>query len=71
MIVPWMPRIGRAAGGGVVQHVLNRGNGRMALFGEPGDYAAFVAVLAEAADRFLGVRPCGWCLMPNHWHLVL
>ncbi len=65
-----MPRIGRAPSGGVVQHVLNRGNGRMALFQKPGDYAAFTALLAEAAGRFPGVRLCGWCLMPNHWHLV-
>ncbi len=65
-----MPRIARAASGGVVQHVLNRGNGRMALFEKPADYRAFTALLAEAVDRFPGVRLCGWCLMPNHWHLV-
>ena len=34
------------------------------------DYAAFVQVLAETLD----VRPmrlCSYCIMPNHWHLVL
>ena len=65
-----MPRIARVESGGWVQHVLNRGNGRMPLFEKPGDYRAFLGLLAEAAGRFPGVRLCGWCLMPNHWHLV-
>ena len=42
------------AAGGLVQHVLNRGNGRMALFAKPADYAAFAALLAEAGDRVPG-----------------
>src|SRR5208283_892381 len=66
-----MPRIARVAAGGMVQHVLNRGNGRMRLFQKPADYAAFVDLLADAAERVPGVRLLGYCLMPNHWHLVL
>ena len=65
-----MPRIARVACGDLVQHVINRGNNRAALFGEAGDYDAFVDLLGEALDRVPGVRLCGWCLMPNHWHLV-
>ena len=34
-----MPRIARVAVGGIVQHVLNRGNGRMQLFHKDADYA--------------------------------
>ena len=66
-----MPRIARVAPGGVVQHVLNRGNGRMRLFRKPADYGAFAALLAEAQGRAPAVGLLGWCLMPNHWHLVL
>jgi REP-associated tyrosine transposase len=66
-----MPRIARVAVGGMVQHVLNRGNGRMRLFQKPADYAAFVDLLADAGQRVPGVRLLGYCLMPNHWHLVL
>ncbi|MGA3068411.1 MAG: transposase [Tepidisphaeraceae bacterium] len=66
-----MPRIARIAVGGMVQHVLNRGNGRMRLFQKPGDYAAFVDLMADAAERVAGVRVLGYCVMPNHWHLVL
>src|SRR3954468_2853359 len=66
-----MPRIARVAVGGIIQHVLNRGNGRMKLFHKDADYAAFVNLLADAAERVPGVRLLAYCLMPNHWHLVL
>jgi putative transposase len=66
-----MPRIARIAPGGMIQHVLNRGNGRMKLFRNPGDYDAFVNLLADAAEKVPGVRLLGYCLMPNHWHLIL
>jgi hypothetical protein len=42
-----MPRISRAAVGGMVYHVLNRGNGRIEVFREPGDYQAFADLLVE------------------------
>ena len=57
--------------GGLVYHVLNRGVGRMKLFEDDADYAAFERVLAEAVERRPGVRLLGYCQMPNHWHLVL
>ena len=66
-----MPRIPRVSVGGMVHHVLNRGNGRMKLFHKPQDYQAFVDLLGEALDRVPGMRLCGYCLMPNHWHLAL
>jgi putative transposase len=66
-----MPRIARVAVGGVIQHVLNRGNGRMKLFHKDADYAAFANLLADAAERVPGVRLLAYVLMPNHWHLVL
>jgi putative transposase len=65
-----MPRVGRAAAGGVIYHVLNRGNGRQRLFHKPQDYDAFVRLLAEVKEA-LPVRVLSYCLMPNHWHLVL
>jgi putative transposase len=65
-----MPRTSRSAAGGVVYHALNRGNGRMGVFRKPGDYAAFLRILLEARDK-AAVELFGFCLMPNHWHLVL
>jgi putative transposase len=40
------------------------------IFRQPGDYEAFIALLLEAARRF-GVSLLAFCIMPNHWHLVL
>jgi putative transposase len=40
------------------------------LFQKDGDYQAFERVLAEALQRH-PIRLLGYCLMPNHWHLVL
>jgi putative transposase len=54
-----------------VYHVLNRGCGRMKLFTRPGDYEAFLKLLAEAQAHYPTVRLMAFCLMPNHWHLVL
>jgi putative transposase len=65
-----MPRVSRFAPGGVVFHVTNRGNGRMRVFRKAGDYSAFVELLAEGKGR-AGVELFAYCLMPNHWHLVL
>jgi putative transposase len=67
---PGMPRRGRSAPGGRAYHVLNRGNGRRTLFRKEADYAAFERILEQAVER-LPMRVLGWCLMPNHWHLVL
>ncbi len=55
----------------MIQHVLNRGNGRIKLFDKPSDYEAFANLLADAANRVPGVGLLGYCLMPNHWHLIL
>lgn len=51
-------------------HVLNRANGRLKIFKTARDFAAFEQILAEGAERF-ALRICGYCLMGNHWHLVL
>lgn len=56
--------------GGLAYHVLNRAVGRGALFDKEADYQAFEKTLVEAFDRFHPRILC-YCLMPNHWHLVL
>ena len=65
-----MPRTARVAPGGYVFHVLNRGNERRQIFEAEGDYLAFLRVMNEAVER-VPLRILAWCLMPNHWHLVL
>lgn len=65
-----MGRPHRAAEGGYVYHVLNRANARMAIFDGEADYEAFETVLAEAVER-TQTRLLAYCLMPNHWHLLV
>jgi putative transposase len=65
-----MPRRLRVSSGGYAYHVLNRAVGRMRIFGKARDYEAFEEVLAKAKERF-PMRVLVWCVMPNHWHLVL
>jgi putative transposase len=65
-----MPRRPRNATGGYVFHVLNRAVGRQTLFAHDDDYAAFQRVLQAAGQR-VPLRLLCYCLMPNHWHLVV
>jgi putative transposase len=66
-----MPRKPRASRGGLSYHVMNRGNGRRPIFHKPADYDAFLKALSQVRQAEPGVRVLGFCLMPNHWHLVL
>ena len=54
----------------MVFHVINRGNCRMPIFEKQHDYMAFLELLEQGRQR-VGMRVIAWCLMPNHWHLVL
>src|SRR5450432_4892382 len=65
-----MPRQARSAAGGLVYHVINRGNGHLRLFRKEADYLAFEKVMGEALGR-TPTRLLAWCLMPTHWHLVI
>jgi putative transposase len=53
-----------------VYHVLNRGNARGQIFEDAADYDAFQRILLEGLKGY-DSRLVAWCLMPNHWHLVL
>ena len=55
---------------GVVYHVINRGNDRKQLFFKPADYLAFLRLLTDGL-KHAQVDVLAYCLMPNHWHLVL
>jgi len=53
-----------------IYHVTNRGNDRRAIFDDELDYLDFIRQLAKVVDA------CGWlchsfCLMPNHYHLLV
>ncbi len=65
-----MPRLARASVGGMCYHVINRGNGRREVFRKDGDYEAFVKALRHACVE-IEMPVLGYCLMPNHFHLVV
>ncbi len=65
-----MPRTARASAGGLCYHVLNRGNAGNEVFHEARDYAEFVELLQEATD-IRKVRLLAYCLLPDHFHMVL
>jgi putative transposase len=54
----------------MIFHVLNRGVGRMRLFLRDADFEAFERTLAKTLET-RPMRILSYCLMSNHWHLVL
>ncbi len=60
----------RESVGGLAYHVLNRGAGRQDLFRKPEDFDAFLRVVDHVQERVAVPVVC-FCLMSNHWHLVL
>ena len=65
-----MPRRTFPIIGGLVYHVTNRTHAGRTLFASPDAYRAFVGLIAEARV-IRPVRLIAFCIMPNHWHLVI
>jgi len=65
-----MARLSRVVIPGIPHHVTQRGNGRGRTFFEEADYALYLDLLAEAAER-ARAEVWAYCLMPNHVHIVL
>ncbi len=65
-----MPRRPRFADGNFLFHVMNRAVARSVIFESDEDYIAFEDVLQTYVKR-LDMRLLSYCLMPNHFHLVL
>jgi putative transposase len=65
-----MGRLPRLLGDGLVYHALNRGNNRARVFVHDADFQQFLEALAQTKARY-PFRLYGYCLMSNHFHLVL
>src|SRR5437667_11254147 len=65
-----MPRRPLVTAGNLVYHVMNRGAKRSCLFVSTSDYSSFEKILAEAKAK-TGMRLLVFCIMPNHWHLIV
>lgn len=65
-----MPRPPRTDVADVIYHVINRANARIQIFDTSYDYELFEDVLHEAKQK-IDMRIHAYCVMPNHWHLIL
>lgn len=50
--------------------MLNRANARVQIFDDHKDYEVFEVILEEAVHRY-DMRLLAYCVLPNHWHLVV
>lgn len=55
---------------GAIYHVTSRGNEKKAIFYEDYDRNCFLDILADVVKRYLWICH-GYCLMPNHYHLII
>jgi REP element-mobilizing transposase RayT len=65
-----MARRARSLTAGGIQHVINRGALRAALFADAVGCQLFVGALRDALAGE-AVDLLAWCVMPNHWHLLV
>jgi REP element-mobilizing transposase RayT len=65
-----MPRALRIEYPGAIYHVMNRGDRREPVFLEAADHQRFLDTLGEACQK-TGWEIHAYCLMRNHFHLVL
>ncbi len=55
---------------GAWYHIMNRGRRSEKIFCNKDDYEIFLEVLKESAEMW-SVRVAAYCLMPNHYHILL
>ena len=55
---------------GALYHVTSRGNGRADIYLDDRDRADFLSLLGEVCQR-MQWRCYAYCLMTNHYHLVI
>ena len=65
-----MPRPLRFLPAGSVNHIVNRGNDKKALFESTRDFEEFLWLIAWAKQRAT-IRIVAYVLMRNHWHFIL
>lgn len=65
-----MPRRPRLEYPGAMYHVMSRGDQRDDIYVNDVDRRDFISILARACQK-TGWQVHAWCLMPNHYHLVV
>jgi putative transposase len=54
----------------IIFHIVNRGAKKAALFDDADEFDGFESLLRIAGPKF-GIQIFAYCLMSNHWHLVI
>jgi len=65
-----MPKPGRENVAGGIYHLTARGNARENIFRDEFDYVAFLRGLSATVERYRW-RCHAYCLVPNHYHLLM
>lgn len=65
-----MPRPPRIEHEDAFHHVMNRGLEKKLIFHNKKSYEIFLEILQEACEKF-GIIVYAYCLMPNHYHLLV
>jgi len=52
-------------------HIYNRGFGKEIIFYDYKDYKRFVENMKIYKEEFAWIHIFAWCLLPNHFHLLL
>jgi putative transposase len=68
--LPGVPRKLRVEYPGAIYHVMNRGDRREPIFKDDVDHRRFLETLEEACGK-TDWQMLAYCLMPNHFHLVV
>jgi putative transposase len=64
-----MVRIARVVVSGIPHHITQRGNRRQETFFRDKDYDSYLNLMSEWCGK-RGVEIWGYCLMPNHVHMI-
>lgn len=65
-----MPRKHRISSSSKIYHIVSRGNEKKPIFLDTDDYNHFISILRKKRSEMLFAM-YAYCLMPNHYHLVL
>ncbi|MBU0503873.1 MAG: transposase [Candidatus Omnitrophota bacterium] len=65
-----MPRGPRIIIDSAYYHIMNRGNQKQRIFLEDTDFVEYLKILKFFKKKY-GFRILGYCLMPNHVHLII
>ncbi len=65
-----MPRQARCLVDKQIYHIVNRGNRRETIFHDSQDFDKFLTLLKDAKEKY-DIKIYGYCIMPNHFHLVI